>query len=254
MSMVGDRHYLDGVRLFLFDLDGTLRRTRPTDHEALVAFAGDAGHSFEREARAEGLRWSHRYWANRSRVQADLEALGEQGYWANFARHYMAAMGAPAADLDDLVAAVGPRFSAEFKPQVYLVPGAKELLWNLRIQGFQVGLLSNRKEPLTGLAIELGIIEHFHFTLSAGQVGCWKPDPGLFRHALVMGGGVAPEQAVYVGDNYYADSIGARNAGLKSVLVDEYQVYDFAADECLLIGQLADLKDYVSQQGGNDHE
>jgi len=43
---------------------------------------------------------------------------------------------------------------------------------------------------------------------------------------------VRPEQTMYVGDNYFADVIGARNAGLQPVLIDPEGVFDQHA-ECL---------------------
>ena len=115
-----------------------------------------------------------------------------------------------------------------------------ELLWNLREAGFTLGLVSNRDEPLTGVAIELGIIEHFNFTLAAGQVDSWKPDAAIFRHALRLGGDAAPGEAVYIGDNYYADVVGARGAGLQAVLLDPEGIFPDA--ECPVIHSLKELQ------------
>jgi 4-nitrophenyl phosphatase len=46
-----------------------------------------------------------------------------------------------------------------------------------------------------------------------------KPEAGLFEHGLRRLGGVRPEDAAMVGDRLDTDVIGARRAGLRSILV-----------------------------------
>jgi len=50
-------------------------------------------------------------------------------------------------------------------------------------------------------------------------VGYTKPHPEIFRIAL-REVGVEASEAVHVGDLYEADVMGARNAGMKGILVD----------------------------------
>jgi len=246
---VSEKSPFDGVRLILFDLDGTLRDVRPTSLQALVAYGKDLGLSFDLEARRAAIRWSHEYWAEgRAAIRYDRERLGEEAFLDSYLRGYLKVMGVDHQTGDSeeaVVTKIVARFREEFSPEPYLEPGAKELLWNLREAGFTLGLVSNRDEPLTGLAIELGIIEHFNFTLAAGQVDSWKPDAAIFRHALRMGGDAAPGEAVYIGDNYYADVVGARGAGIRAVLVDKEGAFPEAKDECLIISKLSELKDAV---------
>ncbi|MGF1505605.1 MAG: HAD hydrolase-like protein, partial [Anaerolineae bacterium] len=47
--------------------------------------------------------------------------------------------------------------------------------------------------------------------------------------------GCKPAEAVYVGDNYYADVVGAQRAGLPAVLIDQYGVYEHIADRCIVL-------------------
>jgi HAD superfamily hydrolase (TIGR01509 family) len=244
--MIDRQKYLEGVQLFIFDLDGTLRRFHPSSHEAVIAYAGEQGFTFDADAQRRGLLWSHTYWADDEQIRADRKRLGEADFWGHFVGHYLQEMGMPQGKLAPAVEVIKRRFVDDFKPEGRLIPGAKEILWHLRSQQFIVGLLSNRKEPLTGIAIELGIIEHFHFTIAAGQVGSWKPDPGIFRQALTMAGGVSPQKAVYIGDNYYTDAIGAHKAGMRSVLLDEHGIYAHVAGDCLLVRELTELKNYLT--------
>jgi putative hydrolase of the HAD superfamily len=65
----------------------------------------------------------------------------------------------------------------------------------------------------------VGLREHFDFVIDSTLVGMEKPDPRIFRMGLERLG-VAPEEAVYVGDIYEIDVVGARAAGMAAVLVD----------------------------------
>jgi putative hydrolase of the HAD superfamily len=236
----------EGIRLALFDLDGTLRKIRPSSLEALVSYGADLGLKFDEEARRSAIRWSHKYWSTNEQVRHDLDRFGREAFLGNYLALVMKALGVDGAEHKDTVSQVVTRFQEEFAPEPYLEPGAKEVLWNLREAGLVVGLVSNRDEPLTGLAIELGIMTHFNFTLAAGQVNCWKPDAGIFQQALKMGGGVPSEETVYVGDNYYTDVVGARGVGIRAVLLDEEGAFSGKQEEeCLVISKLSELKDWV---------
>ena len=46
-----------------------------------------------------------------------------------------------------------------------------------------------------------------------------KPDPHIFNYTLAAVG-VSAEEVVHVGDTYEADVIGARNAGIRPILID----------------------------------
>jgi HAD superfamily hydrolase (TIGR01549 family) len=228
------------VKLILFDLHGTLLHRIPSVHSTVLAFAEHLGYSFAPKAQRSGLRWAQAYWS--SPQPAELSAhRAVASFWGSYIRQYLAAMSVPEVELDEAAAVIGHRFTHEFAPKHILAPGAKHILWELREKQLKLGLLSNQCEPLTGLAIELGIIEHFEFTLAAGQAGSRKPDSLFFEQALALAGGVQPQEAVHVGDNYYTDVLGARRAGLTPVLVDGQDLFLDDAADYLVIRQLTQL-------------
>ena len=59
----------------------------------------------------------------------------------------------------------------------------------------------------------------FEFVIDSGEVGVEKPDPRIFQIALERMG-VSAADALYVGDLYEVDVVGARAAGLDVVLLD----------------------------------
>ena len=65
----------------------------------------------------------------------------------------------------------------------------------------------------------VGIAGWFEGTLAAREAGCLKPDPRIFR-MLLERAGLAPYDALHVGDDPLADVEGARRAGLDAVWVN----------------------------------
>ena len=73
----------EGVRLALFDLDGTLRKTRPDGTDALVSFCTDLGHTISKEQRRAVVRWSYKYWASNDQITRDREQFDPDEFWRN---------------------------------------------------------------------------------------------------------------------------------------------------------------------------
>ncbi|MCC6904630.1 MAG: HAD family hydrolase [Anaerolineae bacterium] len=232
---------LAGAKAVLFDLDGTLRRLSPTDHEALLERVAHIGHTIEPSAQAAGVLWSHAYWADSARSNRDMNELDDASFWRNYLYYYLKAMKLADHQLHPISNQISEHFVEEFKPHGYLTPGAKELLTALKQAGRQVGLISNRHRPLAHAVDELGIAEYFDFTLAAGEIDIWKPDPRIFHAALDIAGGVAPEKAVYIGDNYYADVVGATQAGMSAILIDEHGAYEHGSYRCPTIRHFNEL-------------
>ena len=238
---------LEGIRAVLFDLDGTLSLSRSDTHEKMFAFAQESGYTFAPKAQHAAIRWSHWYWA---RPRDDLEAEGAYGndddFWLIYVNQYLEVASIPEEFRESIRQLAGDYFKDRRWTEGYLAPGTKHVLWTLRERGYGLGLVSNRKHPLTGATIELGIADHFDFTLSAGQAGSRKPDARIFEQSLEMAGSILPAEAVYVGDNYYADIVGARRAGLQAVLIDRRGAFNGFAEDCVTIRELETLISLLS--------
>jgi putative hydrolase of the HAD superfamily len=59
----------------------------------------------------------------------------------------------------------------------------------------------------------IGLAHYFQASVAAHRFGCAKPDAAIF-HAACDALGVAPQEAVYVGDDPFIDVEGAQKAGL----------------------------------------
>ncbi|MFN8644661.1 MAG: HAD family hydrolase [Candidatus Binatia bacterium] len=80
---------------------------------------------------------------------------------------------------------------------------------------YRLGLVSNFDHPPTAQAVlaRHGIHRCFAATLISADVGRRKPHPEIFAEALTRLG-VAPPEALFVGDTHAEDVVGARGAGL----------------------------------------
>ena len=96
-----------------------------------------------------------------------------------------------------------------------LFPDARDLL--ARAAGLRVGVVSNWGPRLGPLLDGLGV--RVDLALASANEQLEKPDPALFRRALEALG-VAPGEALHVGDRVDTDVEGARAAGIRPVLLD----------------------------------
>lgn len=92
-----------------------------------------------------------------------------------------------------------------------------EALARLRAAGIRLGIVSNSDGRVEQALTMAGLRDYFDVVVDSGLVGVEKPDPVIFQTALDALG-VAPEEALYVGDLYDVDVLGARAAGIEAVL------------------------------------
>jgi len=80
---------------------------------------------------------------------------------------------------------------------------------------FRLATLTNGNADLS----VIGLAHHFEVTLSAGALGCAKPDPRAYARladALTL----KPAEILFVGDEPHADVVGPRTAGMQTVWVN----------------------------------
>ena len=110
-----------------------------------------------------------------------------------------------------------PELESEIPLELY--PDVDPTLSRLKKDGYSMGLVSNAPAD-TGKAVEaLGLSKYLDSVVISGVVGYSKPNPKIFSIALEEVG-AAPVEAVHVGDLYEADIVGARNAGIRGLLID----------------------------------
>lgn len=213
----------------IFDLDGTLVDSAPDIARALNAGFGPLGvPPFPLEG-VKGMIGGGAAVAIRRAAQSlglTLEPADEESIFARFMETYATA-------------------SAEGKG---LYPGARELLVELRGRGVPLGLVTNKSERITHIALEaLGIAGHFDAVIGAREDRAKKPDPAGLNEAIRLLGSTARE-VVMIGDSA-ADIGAARAAGCRSIAVGYGYAHvapaELGAD--LVVDRLADIPHAITR-------
>ncbi|MCS7087414.1 MAG: HAD family hydrolase [Thermoflexales bacterium] len=210
------------VRAVIFDLDGTLRANQPEGFEAFVEYAGRVGIQLTERQIKICEREAHRYWAS-AQADVDLARYDKRSFWVNYNQILLNAMNVR--NCEDCAQRIQDFFE-HYEPQDVVFADTRPVLTQLKRAGYILGLVSNREEALQPIVEQYGFTEFFDFTLSAGEAGCYKPDPRIFYRALELAGGLDPEEAVYIGDNFFADVVGPLNIGMDAILVDPRDVFE----------------------------
>jgi HAD superfamily hydrolase (TIGR01549 family) len=108
----------------------------------------------------------------------------------------------------------------------------------LKEKKLKLGIISNSDGRVAGLLTQLNLTALFEVALDSQVVGVEKPDPRIFQMALEKTK-TAPAEAVYVGDIYAIDVLGARRAGMTPVLMDPLRQYTDV--DCATIADLGEL-------------
>ena len=101
-----------------------------------------------------------------------------------------------------------------------LFPGAAELIWRLRAEGYLIGLVADtRSDTYRNVLRQHGLYEAFDAFAISEELGCEKPDPRIFHHALDRTGLSVDEasRVAMVGNNLSRDVRGANLSGLLSI-------------------------------------
>lgn len=207
----------------IFDCDGTLVDSELLANTILVECAARCGLQLSVE---EAMQ---RYVGGRmADCVADLEA--------RFGRRLP----------DDFVSDFRTRTAAAFRVGLKPVEGARELLQALRVP-FCVA----SSGPAEKIELSLGVTGLLPFftrdrIFSAYDVGCWKPDPGLFLHAARTMG-IAPTRCAVV-----EDSLPGINAGIAARMPTFWlRPPDTIPESVTPLARLADLPRWLSDTAGN---
>jgi putative hydrolase of the HAD superfamily len=130
--------------------------------------------------------------------------------------------------LNHAVSSVGEPFVHEFvatyisewNSGVRYIDGVAELLERLS-RDFTLSIITNThdRELVPRHLRRMGVAPLFREVVTSVDFGIRKPAAGIFEHAIGLLG-VSAADCIYVGDNFEADYVGARSAGISAFLID----------------------------------
>ena len=207
-------HYNDRMRrAVIFDAGNTLLR---------MNYAAIASHLSGRGRAVTAAEVEEAELRGRARLDAHPETAGSTesaGTRDRYVRYLLEPLGITGdAEIEDVA-----RWRAAFNPPWGLWteadPDAAAALRRVKAAGLVAGVISNSNGQAGAILEAAGLGAHLDFVIDSGIVGVEKPDPRIFALALAAAR-AAPTEAVYVGDLYSVDVIGARAAGIGAILID----------------------------------
>jgi len=131
----------------------------------------------------------------------------------------------------------------QFKTKLVLFDDVVPALTELKSKGLILGLISNVDHDIAPLLHELGLTSLLQVVVTSQEVGFYKPQPEIFREAARQAG-VRVSEAMYTGDQYQIDVVGANDAGMHGVLLDRGGFFE-EVTENLKIRNLHQLAEHL---------
>jgi len=230
------------IKAVCFDFFNTLATYDPPREEAYVNACRELGIEVEAKTLFHSLPAADMYYRDEnSRSPIDKRPQEEMfAFWAEYASRALRGAGVDTtAEIAVQILAKLRRYEWKFKAYDDSVPTLEEL----KDRGLILGLISNVAQDMESTYKELGLQLYLDFKVTSFEVGCDKPQPGIFQAALKKAQ-VKPGEAIYVGDQYNLDVVGARNVGMKAMLIDRNDYFTDITD-CPRIHSLTDIIEYV---------
>ena len=224
------------MRAVLFDLGNTLHHL---DHDWIAGCISAHGHP------ATGRQVHEAEYRGKADVDARFRARTDAG--TDSSRHtdyvgiILEALGVPVASRAAIADALQAENRANSLWRVVL-DDTDGVLEALRARGLQLAVVSNADGRVPAALAASGLHRHFGAVIDSHLVGVEKPDPRIFQLALDQLG-VPAGEALFVGDIYEIDVVGARRAGMDAVLIDRLSRYGEV--DCRRIAHLRELLDLV---------
>jgi putative hydrolase of the HAD superfamily len=225
------------VEAVVFDWGGTLTPWHPID------------------LREQWLRYAEVYDAEHADELSALIRSAEDDAWRAGREHHRSAT------LDEIFRSVGVEptgdrheralaaYHAFWEPHTFTDPDVPGLLAGLRGRGIKVGVLSNTlwtREFHERVFLRDAVLHLIDGAVYSSEIPWTKPHPEAFRAALAAVGVEQPERAVFVGDRPFDDIHGAKQVGMRAVLVPhstipESQKGHVEGDPDAVVERLADV-------------
>lgn len=120
---------------------------------------------------------------------------------------------APEDELDQLVAV----YRRAYVEGMRAIPGALELVTELREQGFRIAVITNGLTAGQQDKLQVcGLTPYVDVFVTAEMVGSMKPHPAMFLETLSRCE-AAPQDVLMIGDSWNSDIVGASQVGVRGI-------------------------------------
>ena len=230
------------IKAVFFDLYQTLVRYDPPREDLIAGALGEFGIEVGPEALQQPLVTADEFIYGEI-ARRSLSSRSTEEKMALYARHQGILLEAAGIPADEKLAMKLLAKMQQAKLELVLFDDVAPTLTELKDRGLTLGLISNVEQDMTATLEKLGLTSWLDIIVTSLDTGSGKPNPVIFLEALQRAGAQPPE-ALYVGDQYQVDVIGANRAGMKGILLDRTDHYHEITD-CPRIRSLADVAAFL---------
>lgn len=212
------------IRAVFFDFGDTLAELSPSREELFLDSAQSVGLALA----IDSVRRAYQVVDSQNKYSS-VHTIDRDSFYRRYNERLCETLG-----ISSHFAQLGPVLLERFRvgKRWVLMDDTAETLHHLQDRGIPLALVSNWDANLAVLTEELGIRDFFSTIVSSQRAGVEKPDPAIFmRAAADLSLSLESDAVLYVGNEYRADVVGARAAGLTPVLIDRRNAYQHA--DCL---------------------
>ncbi len=136
------------------------------------------------------------------------------------------------------------RFMEEVSAGTHLVPHTVEILEYLKNK-YKLHIITNGFAQTTQYKIENSVLKNYFETVTTAEsAGAPKPNPISFV-AGINASKAKVNESIYIGDDWYADILGATSFGMKAIFFNPLDENHLWIDEVPVIDELNELKNYL---------
>lgn len=228
----GCKMNLEGVKAVFFDFDDTLQSRKGAYRLYCEAFLDKYFPLIDENERSKKLdeMEEHVDGGYKSREEYFPELI-ELWHWENHP------------EMQELY----DSFNNDYGKYVVMLPHAIEVLEEIKMRGYTMGIISNGVSVLQNTKLDTaGIREMFDVTVVSGDFGVYKPDRRIFDEACRLAG-YANEECLFVGDHPINDIQGAVGAGMQVVRMNQGDFFNRQIDS--RIPTIEDLRELTEMLG-----
>lgn len=143
----------------------------------------------------------------------------------------------------DIQLAVVQRALSEFNGQMVLFDDCLPLLQTLKQNHMLTGIITNADARVLKTIENSVIGSLIDIVTTSEEAKADKPSSAIFRLALSKAS-LKPSEAVFVGDQYENDVVGAKNAGMAAILLDRLDALA-DGDDYMRVRSLTEIVDHI---------
>ena len=230
------------IRAVFFDFYSTLVNFDPPREELQVRACREFGVEVDPAAVPRGYWVADDFMSRENARHAIRKRSPKEAaqFWARYESNLLRAAGTKVTD--ELALKIVTRLR-EMDRSLVLFDDVIPALGMLKARHLVLGLVSNLNRGLETYCSDLGLAPYIDFALTSSQIDAEKPHPPIFLAALDRASAAASE-ALHVGDQYYADVVGARGANITPLLLDRDGFWA-EIDGCFKIRSLTEIVQYL---------